>query len=135
MFFMIKMVALPELIRNIFLGAIGLEQMVMIKGNIMFYLILTLKYAVIGSEVRQIQDILKKPAAWSDKTLMEKLGFFLMSLIVIINIIFAGVLAVKIKQLVKEDDEKNSGTQQKGVMRKSSQEFQPLDVTRDEEDH
>jgi hypothetical protein len=52
MFFMIKMVALPELIRNIFLGAIGLEQIVMIKGNIMFYLILTLKYAVIGSEVR-----------------------------------------------------------------------------------
>jgi hypothetical protein len=66
---------------------------------------------------------------------MEKLGFFLMSLIVILNIIFAGVLAVKIKKLVREDDEKKAGIVDKnGVIRKRSLEFQPLDVSRDEED-
>lgn len=97
LFFLIKLVALPELIRNMFIGAVGLNWSVMVVGNFIFYFFLTLKYAIIGSEISQIEDILRKPSAWSEKSTNEKLGFVLMSIIVTTNILFAGVLAVKIK--------------------------------------
>jgi hypothetical protein len=53
-FYMIKVVAVPELIRNMFIGAIGLPKKVLFNANLMYYLILCLKYAIIGSEVREI---------------------------------------------------------------------------------
>lgn len=104
---MVKLISVPELIRNIFIGSVGLPKLVLLKGNFLYYFVLGLKYCIIGSEIRQVQDILKRPGAWSEKTAGEKAGFVLMSLIVLLNVAFAGILAVRLKKLVKQDDEKN----------------------------
>lgn len=54
--------------------------------------------------MREIRDIVKKPAAWAEKTQGEKIGFILMTSIIVLNVSFAGYMVVKIKSLLNEDE-------------------------------
>lgn len=133
LFFLIKLIALPEVILNLFIGAVDLEYKVLVVGNSIYYSVLCLKYCIIGSEVREIRDIVKKPTGWSEKTQGQKIGFILMTSIIVINIFFAGLLVVKIKSLLNQDDAGQEKKEYVGEGR-SSMSLQIL-PSQDEEEH
>lgn len=134
LFFLIKLIALPEVFLNLFIGAVDLDYKVLVIGNTIYYSVLCLKYCIIGSEVREIRDIVKKPTAWADKTQGQKIGFVLMTSIIVLNVFFAGFLVVKIKSLLKQDDSEGNGDGEKINTGRSSMSLQEL-PSHDEEEH
>ena len=63
-------------------------------------------YAGIGSEFEEIKVFMKNPRSWNEKSVVEKVCFFLIFFSVFVSVVFFFVLGIWFRKRIKEDCEK-----------------------------
>jgi uncharacterized membrane protein YdjX (TVP38/TMEM64 family) len=108
-FFLIKLLTLPATLKNIVLGTLDIKNHVLVIGNAMFYGALTFKFCLIGSEIRQIEDIFSNPKGWKSRNKFQKLGFIVLTGVIIFNVFFASYITYSIKKFIDEQKKQEDG--------------------------
>lgn len=105
MFFLIKLLTLPATLKNLVLGSLDIKSHVLFFGNLIFYGALSFKFCLIGSGIREIEDIFSgHDKDWRERSMVQKLGFLVVLAVILFNVFFVGYIGSNLKKFMEEEE-------------------------------